>query len=97
MKKNYKRILIVLLALVLTTFFSFKLSPYPSAWLIRYAFNKEAVKVNNALEVFTSKNIKTKSNINYDSNDKNAFLDIYFDKNSKKKNCQQLFGLMVVV
>ncbi len=79
-----KRILIILIFLLAIIFLAFKLSPYPSVWIIRYAFNKEAIKVNKELEKFVPNNIEKISNVQYDENDSNAYLDIYFDKEAVK-------------
>lgn len=84
MKKILKRTLFILIILGIVIFLAFKLSPYPSTWMIRYAFNKEAVKVNTALEKFVPENITTISNVSYDEQDKDAFLDAYFHKDSVK-------------
>lgn len=84
MKRIIKRILIILLALVAVIFTAFKLSPYPSTWIIRYAFNKEAIKVNSELEKFVPDNIVSINNVQYDENDKDAFLDAYFHPDSVK-------------
>jgi acetyl esterase/lipase len=82
MKKVAKRVLISIIALAGIIFLAFKLSPYPSAWMIRYAFNKEAVRVNMELEKHVPDKIETISNVHYDENDKDAFLDAYFHRDS---------------
>jgi acetyl esterase/lipase len=84
MKKIVTRILIAILVLGAITFLSFKLSPYPSIWIIRYAFNKEAVQVNKELEKYVPEKIETISNLHYDTNDPDAFLDAYFHPDSVK-------------
>ncbi len=82
--KKIKRIFLTLIILGGVIFLCFKLSPYPSVWIIRYAFNKEAIKVNKQLEKFVPDNIETISNVNYDENDQDAYMDAYFDKNAVK-------------
>jgi acetyl esterase/lipase len=82
MKRIVKSVLIVLLILGILVFLAFRLSPYPSTWIIRYAFNKEAIRVNTALEKFVPENIVSIDNVHYDENDKDAFFDVYFHKDS---------------
>lgn len=84
MKKIVMRALISILALAAIVLLAFKLSPYPSVWIIRYAFNKEAVQVNKELEVHVSGNIETISNIHYDVSDPDALMDAYFHPDSVK-------------
>jgi acetyl esterase len=86
MNRILKRSFIVIITVAVILFLAFRLSPYPSTWIIRYAFNKEAIKVNKALEVFVPENIETISNVHFDENDKDAFLDAYFHKDSVKSN-----------
>jgi acetyl esterase len=83
--KILKRILIILITFVAIIFLAFKLSPYPSIWIIRYAFDTEAVRINKELEKFVPANIETISNLHYDINDSDAFLDVYFHQDSVKK------------
>ena len=84
MKKIIKWAFISILALAGIIFLAFKFSPYPSVWIIRYAFNKEAVRVNAALEKHIPDNIETTSNVHFDANDPDAFLDAYFQRDSVK-------------
>jgi acetyl esterase/lipase len=63
---------------------SFQLSPYPSLWVTRYVFNKEANKANKLLEAFVPDKIESKLNIQYDVSDNDAFLDVYYHKDSVK-------------
>lgn len=84
MKKIVKAALISIIALAGIIFLAFKLSPYPSVWVIRYAFNKEAVRVNNELEKHVPEGIETISHVHYDENDPVAFLDAYFHLDSVK-------------
>ncbi|MBZ5858138.1 alpha/beta hydrolase [Flavihumibacter profundi] len=84
MKKILKRTLIVLIALGGIIFLAFKLSPYPSVWIIRHAFNKEAIRVNKELENFVPDKIETIRNVQYDETDKEAYMDFYFHKDSVK-------------
>jgi acetyl esterase/lipase len=83
--KILKRLLIILISTIAIIFLAFKLSPYPSVWIIRYAFDTEAISVNKELERFVPANIETISNLHYDENDSDAFLDVYFHQDSVKK------------
>mgnify|MGYP001185906105 CR=1 FL=1 len=84
MKRIVKLILIPIISLAVIIFLAFKLSPYPSVWIIRYAFNKEAVRVNQELEKHVPHEIETISHIHYHENDPDAFLDAYFHPDSVK-------------
>ncbi|WP_333875822.1 alpha/beta hydrolase [Flavobacterium sp.] len=84
MKKILTRALIVVVTLGCLTFLFFKLSPYPSVWIIRNEFDKEAIKVNKELQKFVPDNILAIPNVPYDVNDTDAFLDAYFHKDSVK-------------
>lgn len=84
MKKILILALIVIITLGCLIFLCFKLSPYPSVWIIRNEFNKEAIKINKELQKFVPDNIETISNVQYDINDNDAFFDAYFHKDSVK-------------
>jgi acetyl esterase len=84
MKRALKRTLIALVIIAAAVFLAFKLTPYPSLWLVRYSFNKEAVKVNKELERFVSGNITSILNVRYDAADEDAYLDAYFHADSVK-------------
>lgn len=83
-----KKILILALIAIITLgcliFLCFKLSPYPSVWIIRNEFNNEAIKVNKELQKFVPDNIESISNVQYDIKDNAAFFDVYFHKDSVK-------------
>lgn len=82
MKKKLTYFIFGLLIVSLGVFVSFKISPYPYLWLVRYAFDKEAIRVNNELEKYVSQNIESILDIQYDQTDNDAFLDTYFHKDS---------------
>lgn len=84
MKKILQHIFIFIIIVGFCIFITFKLSPYPSAWIVRHGFNKEAIRVNKALEEFVPKNIKTIGNLHYDTKDKDAFLNAYFHSDTVK-------------
>ncbi|NNT72287.1 alpha/beta hydrolase [Flavobacterium sp. IMCC34852] len=78
LRKILLRTIIVLLGLTLIGYIAFKVSPYPSALLIRSAFNKGGIESNKALERYVPKGIVSKLNITYDASDKDAKLDLYY-------------------
>lgn len=78
LKKILIRTLVVLLILTAISFIAFKVSPYPKALLIRYAFDKGGIETNKALEKYVPKGIVSKLNIVYDATDQDAKLDLYY-------------------
>jgi acetyl esterase len=82
-KKRIIKIAAILFILLLVGFLSFKLSPWPSTLLIRYAFNKEAVKVNKALEKHLPPGIQEMKDIPYDPSNHSVKLDLFFPSNNK--------------
>lgn len=50
--------------------------------MIRYAFNKEAIRVNAELEKFVTDNIRTIQNVQYDQTDKDAYFNAYYHVDS---------------
>jgi acetyl esterase/lipase len=84
MNKFLKRTIIVVLILVAVLFISFKISPYPAVWIIRYGFDKEAIRVNNELEKYVPEKIAELKDVRYDENDKEALMDAYFHTDSLK-------------
>nr|WP_294776955.1 alpha/beta hydrolase [uncultured Flavobacterium sp.] len=85
LKKILLRTLIVLLSLTLISFIAFKVSPYPSALLIRSAFDKGGVETNKALEKYVPKGIATKGNITYGTPTDIAKFDLYYPENTNVK------------
>lgn len=74
-----KRLSIFLAFIIVLFFLAFKLSPWPSVWLIRHATNSgEDVTINKAIEKYVPSNIVTIKNQQYDITNKDAFLDVYF-------------------
>lgn len=68
-KKRIMKITAIFLFLLVAGFLSFQFSPWPSTLLIRYAFNKEADKMNAALEKHVPAGIKEIKDIPYDPSD----------------------------
>lgn len=73
-----------ILALAGSLFLAFTLSPYPAVWLVRYAFEKEAVRVDAALEKQVPENIRSIRNIQYDPADPSSLLDLYYPENARR-------------
>lgn len=71
-------ILLGIAALTIAVIIAFKISPWPSVLLIRYAFTTGAANANNALEKHVPQGISSILNEHYDKNDPDAFLDVYF-------------------
>jgi acetyl esterase len=82
MKKLLKRTLLVILLLVIVTVLAFQLSPYPSVWIIRYGFDKEARRANKELAAFVPEGIEAISNIQYAQKDEDAYFDAYYHKDT---------------
>lgn len=76
------RILIYGSIFILFILFAFKVSPWPSALLIRYVFEKEAERTNLALEKHVPQGILEILDLQYDIEDKDAKLDIYYPNNT---------------
>src|SRR3546814_258385 len=92
-KRILMRIAVILLILTIAIVATFKFSPWPSALLVRYVFNKEAVKVNEALKKHVPKRISQLLNRQYDVSDKDALLDVYYP--SSVSNTEQRLPVIV--
>nr|WP_068891375.1 alpha/beta hydrolase [Pedobacter panaciterrae] len=78
MKKILVRIGLGLIAIIICAFFAFKFTPWPSALIIRYAFNKQAFAVNEALSKHVPQGIISLPDLQYNTSDKDARLDVYY-------------------
>jgi len=77
-----------LVAIATLAFLAFKLTPWPSALLIRYTFDKESLTVNNKLAKHVPPGITSLTDLQYDETDKDAKLDVYYPsaiQNSSRK------------
>lgn len=83
-KRIFYRIIISIAVVILAIFLSFKFSPWPSALLMRYVFDKEANKTNQMLEKYAPKGVSEILDIQYDTADKDAKLDIYYPADINK-------------
>ncbi|MBB2151337.1 alpha/beta hydrolase [Pedobacter gandavensis] len=77
-KKTLIQIGSILVFLILAIFIAFKVSPWPYAMLIRYAFNKEGIKVNEHLEKQVPNGLSEILDQQYIPQDKSAKLDVYY-------------------
>lgn len=75
----------VFLMLAALLFSAFKLSPWPSALIIRYYFEKDAKETNLKLEKFVPKGVSEILNLKYDPKDQDAKLDVYYPSNTDQK------------
>lgn len=78
LKKVILRIVLSVVVICSLIFMGFKISPWPASLVIRYAFNKEGEKVNKALEKHVPDGITAVLNQQYDLQDEDAFLDVYY-------------------
>ena len=77
-KKTLYKFAIFLAIAFLSFFLAYKFTPWPSAWLIRYAFEKDAERTNLMLEKHVPEGISEILDVQYDTKDEDAKLDIYF-------------------
>lgn len=80
-KKILLRTLTILAVIGLLLFLAFKFSPYPSALSMRYLFEREAVKMNEKLAEHVPEGVSEILDIQYDTTDDDAKLDVYFPSN----------------
>lgn len=77
---------LILAVVILAVFLSFKLSPWPSNLLIRYAFNKGSKETSDLLAKHLPVGIAEITAQQYDPKDKDGFLDVYFPSTVTKTN-----------
>jgi acetyl esterase len=56
---------------------AFRLTPWPSVWLIRYAFHKDAVAAAASIAPLVPKDVSAQWNLSYASNDRDALFDVF--------------------
>jgi acetyl esterase/lipase len=79
MKKILLRSLLAIIVAAIVVFLSFKLSPWPSALLIRNAFNKEGVKMNQELAKHVKPGLVTERlDLVYNDKDPDAKFDLFY-------------------
>lgn len=81
-KSRFKKIVLwtlgILFFLVIGGFIAFKVSPWPTALILRKAFTDDGTKVNNALIKYVPAGITSKLNEVYDASDSDCLLDVYY-------------------
>ena len=65
-------------AIVGLIYIAFQVSPWPSALLLRDAFNKSNLNLNADLKKYVPNNVDSIPNLQYKVGDKDAYLDTYF-------------------
>jgi acetyl esterase len=79
-RKKIYVVLIAVLAFIVIIAVYFKVSPAPASWLLRLVFDREAVKVNEALEKHLPVNINIVSKLNLPANesDNDQRFDLFY-------------------
>ena len=88
-RKLISRILIGIVTLIILVFTAFKVSPWPSVLLIRNAFNKEAIRVNEELEKHVPEGITEHLDLQYDSQDEDSKLDLFYPTELMNSNMRR--------
>jgi len=76
---------VVIVVLALGTWIAFKVSPWPESLLIRHAFEKNSAAVSLALEKYVPSGITQVENQQYQSGDKDAYLDVFYASQTSKQ------------
>ena len=77
-KKIAVKTVVFLVLIASIVFLFFKLSPWPSALLIRYAFEKDAKHTNEMLEKHVPNGVTELLDVQYDLQDADAKFDFYY-------------------
>ena len=88
-KKIISRILIGIVILIILVFTAFKVSPWPSVLLIRNAFDKEAIRVNEELQKHVPNGISEHLDLQYDSSDEDSKLDLFYPTEFMNSNVRR--------
>jgi acetyl esterase/lipase len=75
-----------LVSIAFLIFLAFKFTPWPSALLIRYAFNKDGKRVNELLKKHVPAGVSVISDQHYIQGDDDAKLDVYYPTVLSKKD-----------
>lgn len=91
--KNHTNIILwiagILLGLSVLTLLAFRLSPWPGALVIRSVFNRGSTQTHQSLaQHATDQPVSVKSNLQYRSDDKDAYLDVYTPQSAIDQNKQ---------
>jgi acetyl esterase len=84
-RKLLSKIVITISFLIISIFLAHKLTPWPSALLIRYVFERGAEQANQKLEKHVPKGISEILDMQYDPKDHDAKLDVYYPHGIEKK------------
>jgi acetyl esterase/lipase len=74
----------IFVVLIAAVWIAFQVSPWPNSLLIRYEFDKNGEKVSQALEKYVPANITSVDNLQYRQDDNDAYLDVFYPKETKK-------------
>jgi acetyl esterase len=77
-------VVIIFAVLVGIVWVAFQVSPWPSALLIRDAFDKNSLQVSRALEKYVPDTVDSMLNQQYRQNDNDGYMDVYFPKGTNK-------------
>ena len=88
-KKIISRILIGIVILIILVFTAFKVSPWPSVLMIRNAFDKEAIRVNEELQKHVPNGISEHLDLQYDSSDEDSKLDLFYPTEFMSSNVRR--------
>ncbi|CAM3477175.1 Alpha/beta hydrolase [Flavobacterium longum] len=80
MGRRIVKIALLILFILGTIYVAFQVSPYPSVWIVRYFFEKEAKTANDRLSAFVPGHVSGIADIGYDTSDPDALLDVYYPK-----------------
>lgn len=70
----------IALALAITTYIAFQVSPWPAVLLIRLVFDKGATDASQALEKHVPASIVEHRDLRYDAKDPDALVDVFYPK-----------------
>lgn len=77
-KKLFYRFAILILVAIFSLFLAYKFTPWPSALLIRYAFEKDAEQTNLKLKKYVPEGVSELLDVEYDTKKSDKKLDVYF-------------------
>lgn len=76
----------VIVFIVIAAYVAFKVSPWPSVLLIRYAFHKQGSAANEKLARYVPQGVTSKLDLQYDDSYGKMTLDLYFPPHSVNVN-----------
>lgn len=76
----------ILILLAGIIYIAFQVSPWPSALLIRSAFNDGAEKKVKIMEKYVPQDVSSVQNIQYKQDNKDAYLDVFYPNSVKNTN-----------